>query len=154
MRAVGASSIKAGLILVGVFAAGAVVGMAGGRLWQTGYARVATPAPAASHGCAGRSSDELVELFRHRLELDDSQLARVAPMLRRGWAEIAGIYEGAEPDVERVRRRVRTEIRELLRPDQVALHEALIAELDQRVAARRRCRHDGIKAASRHGDEQ
>jgi hypothetical protein len=155
MSAVRAGSIKAGLILVGVFAAGAVAGAAAGRLWRAGPAPVvASSEPQPPHGCAGRSSDELVVLFRERLQLDREQLALVDPMLRRGWAEIAGVYEGAEPDVARVRRRVRESIRELLRPEQVALHQALIAELDEKIAARRRCRHEGIEAASRIGGDR
>ena len=143
------SSMVAGLILAGVFAAGAVAGAAGGRLWRSDPARAAEPAPAPGHGCAGRSPDELVELFRQRLELDPAQLSRVDPLLRRGWAEIAGVYEGAEPQVARVRTRVRREIRELLGEHQLAMHDALTAELDAKIAAKRRCRKDGIEAASR-----
>jgi hypothetical protein len=135
-------SIEAILIVAGIFGAGVVAGGAADRLWLR-------PASAAVEGarCGGRSPDELVALFRTRLELDRDQLAAIEPILRRGWAEIAAVYEGAEPAIGVVRDRTRGLIRGLLRPAQDALYDALAAELDARRADKRRCRQDGIAAA-------
>jgi hypothetical protein len=138
------SAIEAALILVGVFGAGGVVGGAASRLWLTPAAAEASARP-----CGGRSPDELVALFRHRLALDDGQAAAVEPALRRGWAEVARAYEAAEPAVEEVRQRTRAVIRAVLRPEQEVRFAELTAELDAQRAIKRRCRQDGIAAAGR-----
>jgi len=150
MTSSGSSSLKATLILAGVFAAGAVAGGAAATL-LSGPDAHADDASAAS-GCRGRTPDELVDLFRSRLQLDADQLAELEPVLRRGWAEIAAIYEGQEPAIGPVRERAREAIRQVLRPDQLPRHDELTAELDRRRAERRRCRQDGIAAARRLED--
>src|SRR5690606_40507954 len=95
MTSSGSSSLKATLILAGVFAAGAVAGGAAATL-LSGPDAHADDASAAS-GCRGRTPDELVDLLRRRLQLHPDQLADVEPVLRRGPAELAALYEGPEP---------------------------------------------------------
>lgn len=96
------------LVLVGVFAAGALVGASAMRL-------SASPPPARPGP---------IEAMHHELALDPSQGEALHAIVQRHQGELDAIVRDAQPKVRTVLYAIEDELRPQLRPEQVKMLEA------------------------------
>jgi len=103
--------IRAGAVLLCVFAAGALAGTAFERHYR---GRVS-----ASISLLGEHEVALTEL-REFLDLDDAQVAQIEAVLAENQSTVQLMWEQFRPEVQTAMREVHMGIAELLRPDQAA----------------------------------
>jgi hypothetical protein len=86
--------------------------------------------------------------YRERLGLDEAQARQVEDILRRTWGATRKVIEPIDPEVDAIRRRGDHDIRALLRADQMARFDAMVADQERRRAAIRA----GLNLRPREGD--
>lgn len=109
--------VRAGVVLLGVFTAGALAG--------TGFERHHLGRMAASMSLLGEQEVAITEL-RKFLDLDDEQVAQIAAILAANQETVQLMWEEFRPAVQTAMRKVHTQIADLLRPDQVSRFHAWI----------------------------
>jgi hypothetical protein len=115
-----------GLALL-LFASGAAAGVAADR-WMT----------SAESRPAGRRPDALVRKYKEELRLDETQARSVEEIVWRTWTDTRRAFAPVEPEVDRIRHRGDDEIRALLRPEQRARFDEMVAEQERRREAFRK----------------
>jgi hypothetical protein len=118
-----------------LFATGVAAGAAGDR-WV---------APRDGHGGRGGAPwwvrhrpEVLARRYREELRLDEAQARAVEAVLGRAWTATRQAFAPVERDVMAIRRRGDDEIRAILRPEQRARFDKIVAEREERRAAIRR----------------
>jgi hypothetical protein len=124
-----------------VFVTGMAAGVAVDRLIERGGAHD------GERKRWGRRPEERAAKYRVELGLDDRQARAVEGILRRSWAATRAIIEPIDPQIDAVRRQGDREIRALLRDDQVARFDAIVADQERRRAAFR----EGVALPRRKG---
>jgi hypothetical protein len=84
-----------------------------------------------------RRPEALAEKYRKKLDLDDAQARSVEEILRRTWTATRKTFAPVEPAVDGIRKQGDDEIRALLRDDQRARFDQMVAEHEARRAAMR-----------------
>lgn len=124
-----ASRLRAALLLLLIFAAGAAAGVAADRLHLLPGA---VPAEAAAEGREARERRErhetTIERFADDLELTGPQRAEIEGILERYRAELKGMRREIRPRFRALVDSVRTEIETVLTPEQVEEYRALLAK--------------------------
>jgi hypothetical protein len=85
----------------------------------------------------GDRTQRLLARFRDKLGLDAEQERAVGQALRRGRAELDAIRARIEPELTAARKRMRAEVSRVLRPDQRARYEEMVARYEAKRASRR-----------------
>lgn len=85
-----------------------------------------------------RRPEALARKFKAELDLDEQQARAVEEILSRTWAGTRKALQPVEPQIDGIRRRGDDEIRALLRPDQRARFDEMVAEQERRRNAMRR----------------
>ena len=111
-------------ILIG-FVLGAVVGAFAGKQWC---------APSFSHRpwAGGREhvQEKMLEKFNSKLDLNSDQQQKVAVILQQKRQKIDALRGEMRPKFEEIRNATRSEIRQLLTPEQQTKFDAMVAERD------------------------
>ena len=122
-------------VLLGLtFLTGVSLGMWGERVLFS--AATASPAKySRSHKDWGA---RMLKKYTERLGLDDEQLAELGLILERRSTNFRELFSSIRPKMEELRESSRSEIRSLLRPDQIPGFEKLCQEQDERFRSWRR----------------
>ena len=89
-------------------------------------------------GWRGRSPEAKARRYRDRLDLDQAQTARVEAVLRRTWTATREVIGPLEPKIDAIRQQGNREIRALLRPEQAARFDRMVADELRRRAEMRK----------------
>lgn len=89
-------------------------------------------------GWRSRSPEAKARKYRDRLDLDQAQTARVEAVLRRTWTATREVIGPMEPKIDAIRQQGDREIRALLRPEQVARFDQMVADELRRRAEMRK----------------
>jgi hypothetical protein len=92
---------------------------------------------AEPRGWHRRRPDALAAKYREELGLDDAQARAVEEILRGTWAATRQVIEPIEPRIDSIRQGGDGQIRALLRGDQIARFDQIVAEHERRRAAMR-----------------
>lgn len=93
---------------------------------------------AEGRGWRGRSPEAKARRYRDRLDLDQAQTARVEAVLRRTWTATREVIGPMEPKIDAIRQQGDREIRALLRPEQAARFDEMVADELRRRAEMRK----------------
>ena len=85
-----------------------------------------------------RRPEAMARKYRERLDLDETQVRNVEVVLRRTWTATREAIAPMEPKIDALRQQGDREIRALLRPDQVARFDEMVAQARRRRAAMRK----------------
>jgi hypothetical protein len=85
-----------------------------------------------------RRPEALARKFKDELGLDEAQARAVEAVLVRTWNGTRRALQPVEPQIDAIRRSGDEEIRALLRPEQRARFEEMVAEQERRRAAMRK----------------
>ncbi len=124
------------LVLV---AAGAVLGVLIQRTWLD-HGKAATSRRGPPFG----GKDRHLALMRERLELSDDQAEKLEAVLVEVRDQSEKIFDKMEPQLRAIREKSRDRVRAILRPEQLAAYDEMVAEFERRHReGRRRMRRDG-----------
>jgi Spy/CpxP family protein refolding chaperone len=110
-----------------LFVTGVAAGVAVDRLVDRDRAR-----SGEGRGWRGRLPEATARKYRDRLDLDDAQTARVEAVLRRTWTATREVIGPMEPKIDAIRQQGDREIRALLRPEQAARFDEMVADRQRR----------------------
>ncbi len=114
-----------------LFVTGVAAGVAVDRLVERGHS-------GEGRGWRGRSPEAKARRYRDRLDLDQAQTARVEAVLRRTWTATREVIGPMEPKIDAIRQQGDREIRALLRPEQAARFDQMVADELRRRAEMRK----------------
>jgi hypothetical protein len=115
-----------------LFVTGVAAGVAVDRWVGEGRGSASEP-----RGWQRRKPDVLAAKYREELGLDDAQARAVEEILGGTWAATRKLFEPIEPRIDAIRRRGDSQIRALLRGDQIARFDEIVAKHERRRAAMR-----------------
>lgn len=110
-----------------LFVTGVAAGVAVDRLVDRDRAR-----SGEGRGWRSRLPEATARKYRDRLDLDDVQAARVEAVLRRTWTATREVIGPMEPKIDAIRQQGDREIRALLRPEQAARFDEMVADRQRR----------------------
>jgi Spy/CpxP family protein refolding chaperone len=119
------STWRAALLLVATFAAGALAGSAAMAIAErSGHFRT------GSRGARGPNMEAYVEHLSGELSLNRTQKDSVRNILLHYKPAMDSVWDQVGPRLETLRTRIRSEIRDVLTPEQQQRYTDLIARLD------------------------
>ncbi len=127
------NKVLAAVVLAITFVVGAILGVAGDRLWVM------------THGGPRRSPEMIVRHLTYALRLSDQQRAEVTEIVRRHQQRIAAVTSATRPAVQQELEQANREIEQVLTPEQ----RERFARMRMRLMPMQRRmmrRHDGAPA--------
>jgi Spy/CpxP family protein refolding chaperone len=123
------------ILIVGVFLAGAVSGLAASRFLPTRDAgaavltgeRAAPGTPAETAGRGGQPRRSMAIMLQRRLELSEAQRAQIEQIFTARRAKTEMVLQDVEPRIQAQRDSTDLEIRAILTPEQQAAFEEMVA---------------------------